>query len=178
MLMPGFQSPAAHHSGAYRLLASIGAYARNSGKAQAWGLRSVAWLLLAAALLPACKRTPPEQALRETIAAMQAAGEARSVDALFEPIAEDFAGEQGMDRTAFRRYVTVMSMRQRSIGVTLGPVDVKLFGDRATANFTAAITGGSAGLLPDQAQVYAIETGWRLEGADWKLISARWKEQL
>ena len=54
---------------------------------------------------------------------------------------------------------------------------MKLIGDRATANFTAAITGGP-GLLPDQAQVYDIETGWRLEGADWKLISAKWKPQL
>jgi ketosteroid isomerase-like protein len=138
-----------------------------------------AWALLAFLLLlaTACNRTPPEQALRETIAKMQAAGEARDVDALFDPIAEDFAGSEGMDRQAFRRYVTLMSMQNKSVGVTLGPIDVKLYGDRATASFTAAIRGGP-GLLPDQAQVYAIETGWRLEDGDWKLISATWKPQL
>jgi len=134
-------------------------------------------LLAAALLLPACKHTPPEQALRETIAKMQAAGEARDMDALFDPIAEDFAGAQGMDRKEFRRYMTLVSMRQASVGVTLGPVDVKLFGDRATAKFTAAITGGP-GFLPNQAQIYEIETGWRLEGDDWQLISARWQEKL
>ena len=117
----------------------------------AWPLVAAA-LLLAAALLPACKHTPPEQALRETIAKMQAAGEARDMDALFDPIAEDFAGAQGMDRKEFRRYMTLMAMRQKSVGVTLGPVEVKLFGDRATAKFTAAITGGP-GFLPNQAQV-------------------------
>ena len=134
-------------------------------------------LLAATLLLPACSHAPPEQALREAIAKMQAAGEARDMDALFEPIAEDFAGAQGMDRKEFRRYMTLMAMRQKSVGVTLGPVEVKLYGDRATAKFTAAITGGP-GFLPSQAQIYDIETGWRLEGNDWKLIAAHWKEQL
>ena len=129
------------------------------------------------ALSAACQKTPPEQALRETIAKMQAAGEARDVDALFEPIAEDFAGSEGMDRQAFRRYVTLMSLRSQNVGVTLGPVEVKLYGDRANAKFTAAITGGP-GFLPNQAQVYDIETGWRLAGDDWQLISARWNEKL
>lgn len=128
-------------------------------------------------LLAGCHRTPPEQALRDTIAKMQSAGETGDVDALFEPIAEDFAGSEGMDRTAFRRYVTLMRMRQANVGVALGPIDVQLIGDRATAKFTATITGGG-GFLPEQAQVYAIETGWRLEGADWKLITATWKPQL
>lgn len=128
-------------------------------------------------LLAACHRTPPEQALRDTIAKMQAAGEARDVDALFEPIAEDFAGSEGMDRKAFRRYLTLMSMQNKRVGVGLGPIEVKLFGDRATATFNATITGGQ-GFLPEQAQVYAIETGWRRDGDEWKLISATWKPQL
>ena len=126
---------------------------------------------------PACRKTPPEQALRETIAKMQAAGEARDVDALFEPIAEDFAGSEGMDRQAFRRYVTLMSLRSQNVGVTLGPVEVKLYGERANAQFTAAITGGP-GFLPNQAQVYAIDTGWKRDGDEWKLITATWKTPL
>jgi hypothetical protein len=175
MLMLRFRSPAAHHSGAYRLLAPIGAYAPNLGKPRAAALAAGA--LLALLLLAGCNRTPPEKALRETIAQMQESGEKGDVEALFEPIAEDFAGSEGMDRTSFRRYVTLMRMRQKQVGVTLGPIDVKLIGDRATANFSATITGGP-GFLPDQAQIYDIETGWRLEGADWKLISARWKPKL
>lgn len=128
-------------------------------------------------LLTACSREPPEAALRATISEMQKAAEAHDNDALFEPIAGDFAGSEGMDRTAFRRYVTLLGMRHKSVGVNLGPMDVKLFDDRATVKFTAAITGGP-GFLPDQAQVYQVETGWRLEGGDWQLISAKWKPTL
>jgi len=128
-------------------------------------------------LLPGCKHAPPERALRDTISKMQAAGESGDIDALLEPIAEDFSGEQGMDRKAFRRYITFMRMRQSKVGATLGPIDVKLFGDRASATFTATITGGP-GMMPTQVQVYDIETGWRLEGSDWKLINAKWQPKL
>jgi hypothetical protein len=177
MLMPGFRSPAApQHSGAYRLVLWIGAYAPIAGKARAAALATtLGWAFSLG--LAGCKHTPPEQALRDTIAEMQAAGEKGDVDALFEPIAEDFTGAEGMDRTAFRRYVTLVRMRQKSVGVTLGPIDVKLYGDRATANFTATLTGGP-GFLPDQAQIYDIETGWRLSGSDWKLINAKWQPKL
>lgn len=127
--------------------------------------------------LAACGREPPEQALRDTIATMEAAAEAGDADALFEPIAEDFAGSQAMDREAFRRYVLVMGLRQQTVGVQLGPLDVKLYGDRASVAFTAALTGGP-GWLPDRAQVYDVTTGWRLDDGDWKLISASWREKL
>lgn len=137
----------------------------------------LAWLLVATAGLAACRHAPPEQALRSTIAGMQVAAQAKDTDALFEPIAEDFAGEGGMDRKDFRRYVTLVGFRQAKVGASLGPLDVKMFGDRATVTFTAALTGGP-GWLPEQAQVYQVQTGWRLEGNDWKLISAQWKPRL
>jgi hypothetical protein len=177
MLIPGVPSSRVpRHSLPYPRLDPIGAHAPNARKPKAAGLRTLLFLGLLA-LVAACSKTPPEQALRETIAKMQAAGEARDIEALFEPISEDFSGSEGMDREAFLRYVTLMTLRQKDIGVTLGPIDVKLFGDRATANFTAAIRGGP-GILPDQAQVYVIETGWKMEGDDWKLLSATWKAQL
>ena len=108
---------------------------------------------------------------------MEEAAEHNDADALFDHIADDFAGSQGMDRDAFRRYVLVMGLRNQSIGVNLGPLDVKLFDDRASVAFTVALTGGP-GWLPDRAQVYDVTTGWRLQGNDWKLISASWKAKL
>lgn len=137
----------------------------------------MALLLSLAPILGGCAREAPEQALRDTIAAMQAAAEARDTDALFEPIAEDFAASEGMDRQGFRRYVTVMSLRNARVSVSLGPIDVKLFGDRATADFTAAVSGG-AGLLPENAQVYDVSTGWRMADGEWQLISAKWTPKL
>ena len=127
--------------------------------------------------LAGCSREPPEAALRSTIAGMVAAAEASDTDAVFEPIDEDFSGSEGMDREAFRRYVTIMGLRNQKVGVQLGPLDVKLINKRAMVKFTAALTGG-AGWMPERAQVYEVDTGWRLDGDKWMLISARWKPQL
>ena len=124
-----------------------------------------------------CSSPPPEQALRDAVGKLQAAVQTRDIDALFEPIADDFVGPEGMDRQTFRRYVTVITLRKQKFGVQLGPLDVKMFAERATVTFTAATTG-SDGWLPDSAQVYQVETGWRMESGQWKLMSAAWQAKL
>lgn len=106
---------------------------------------------------------------------MEAAAEARDSDALVEAFAEDFAGPGGMDKLQFRRYLALIWLRNQDVGVTLGPLTVELVGqDRARVDFTAAARGG-ANWLPERAEVYQVSTGWRLEGDDWKLISADWE---
>jgi ketosteroid isomerase-like protein len=159
----------------------IGAYALGAGKPlwRSCRVPSILVALLLAMLLIGCRKTPPEEAIRAAIGQMQTAAESRDVGAILEPIAEDFAGPGGMDRKAFRQYVALVSLRNEKVGVDLGPMEVKLFGDRATATFTAAARGGSAGgLLPDQAQVYRVDTAWRLDEGEWKLISATWEPVL
>jgi len=135
--------------------------------------------LFAGVLLVAagCAKDPPEAALRATIASMQQAAEARDAAALVEAVSEEFAGPEGMDRDQFRRYLAVIWLRNREVGVRLGPLDVELVGDRARVDFTAATTGGE-GWMPERAQVHQVSTGWRIEGGDWKLISASWEPVL
>jgi len=135
--------------------------------------------LITAALLvgAGCAKDPPEAALRATIASMQEAAEARDAAALVGSVSDDFAGPHGMDRDQFRRYLAVLWLRDREVGVRMGPLDVELIGDRARVDFTAATTGGQ-GWMPDRAQIHQVTTGWRLEGGDWKLISADWQPVL
>ena len=158
---------------------SIGAYPPGSGKAPGVWKHSLFTLCLAGlmALLAACSGEPPEAALRATIADMQAAAEARDSSALVDRFSEEFVGPEGMDRDQFRRYLAVIWLRNREVGVNLGPLEVELIGERAIVEFTAAATGGS-GWLPDRAQVYRVSTGWRIEGGEWRLISARWEPAL
>ncbi|MEO6264262.1 MAG: nuclear transport factor 2 family protein [Luteimonas sp.] len=134
---------------------------------------------LAAALsFSGCVRTPPEQRLRDTVAALQAAIEARDVGGMKEILAEDFVGTDGLDREGTGRLAQVMFLRHRDVGVSLGPLEVELHERHATVRFNAALTGGSGAPLPDTARLYDVETGWRLEGNQWRLTSASWTPRL
>ncbi|MGQ4659293.1 nuclear transport factor 2 family protein [Lysobacter sp. F6437] len=137
-----------------------------------------ALVLAAACLLAGCARTPPEQALRETMQALRGAVEQRDASAVADHLADDFVGPDGMDRDGARRLAAVAFLRHRDVGVTLGPVDVSVKQDHATVHFTAVLTGGSGRALPDAARLYDVETGWRLEEGDWHLTSARWTPRL
>lgn len=158
------------------VLPRIGAQAPNAGKASR--TRFFALVVLFSALLAACRHPPPEQALRDTVARMQKAGEARDVAGFMAQVDDDFAGPDGMDRQRLRQFLAVVALRNQRIGTTLGPLDVRILGERATVDFTLGASGGDAGWLPDRTQVYDVHTGWRRDGDDWKLLSASWQPKL
>ncbi|MFC3128610.1 nuclear transport factor 2 family protein [Coralloluteibacterium stylophorae] len=108
---------------------------------------------------------------------MAAAVEARDAGAVLAPVAEDFGGPDGLDRDGLARLVRLSFLRNAGIGTTLGPMSVQVDGERARVGFDAGLTGGR-GLLPERAQLYAVETGWRFEDGEWMLISAQWTPRL
>lgn len=132
-------------------------------------------LLLA---LAACARTAPEEALRRDVDAMRAAVEARDAGSLADGIADDFIGPGGMDRESARRLAQVVFLRNRQVGVTLGPLDVAMREGGATVRFTAALTGGAGAMLPTSGQVYDVTTTWRQDDQAWELVTAEWTPKL
>ena len=129
---------------------------------------------LAVLLIAGCARSSPEEKLRTTIAELQAAAEAREPRAFVGYISEDFIGTPGeLDREGLRNFVRGLLLSQQRVGVTLGPIDVKLYGeDRARVETTAFVTG-SAGALDSDA--LSIRSDWRLEEGNWRCIAASWE---
>ncbi len=145
------------------------------------GTRAVSFALALALfglVLAGCARTPPEQRLRETLAGLQASVEQRDPGALQGYLAKDFVGPDGLDREQARRMAQVLFLQHRDVGVRAGPQEIVLRDGHATVRFTAALTGGSGRFLPDSAQLYEIESGWREEDGDWHLTSIRWTPAL
>lgn len=142
------------------------------GMKQAQGLLA-GWMLLAW-LLSGCTQDPPEVRLRARIAQMQEALEARKPGDFMQGVAEDFGSAEGMDRQALHDLLRLQVLRHARIGVSLGPLEVTVRGDRATVSFPAMTTGGQEAGLPDSARPWAVTSDWR-DGADgWQLIHARW----
>lgn len=148
---------------------------------QFWQSRYLRPILLACMLsmFVACNHGTPEQAVRHQLEALQAAVDARDAGAVDDLLADDFIGNDGLDRQGARRLAAGMFLRYRDVAVKSGPATVELRGQRdAVLRFSVLATGGSGGLLPDSGQIYQVETGWRLVDGDWKLLSASWKDKL
>jgi hypothetical protein len=130
--------------------------------------------VLLALVLQGCSRTPPEERLREAMSGLQASIEQRDAKALQSYLAQDFVGPDALDREGARRMARILFLRHGEVGVRTGPEEVALQPGHATVRFSAVLTGGAGGLLPDAAQVYDVESGWRDEDGAWRLTSVRW----
>lgn len=122
-----------------------------------------------------CTRAPAEQRLREAMSGLQTAIESRESNTAIGFLADDFIGTGGLDREGARNLLRLMVLRHQNLGLTLGPAQIELFDTRATVRFTAVATGGQGALLPESARLWHVETAWRDDGGDWKLISAQWQ---
>jgi len=130
-------------------------------------------------LLAGCSRTSDEQRIREAMAAMQQAMEARDPRAFMSRITEDFVGNEGeFDRNALGNLLRIEVLRDDRIGVTLGPIEIDMQGDRAKARVLATLTGGGGGLLPEHGSVYTITSSWKRQGSEWRCYNATWKQDL
>jgi len=139
----------------------------------------ILWLACAVLALGACARKPDEQRLRETIGAMQSAIEQGKPRDFMAFVAPDFTANEGsVDRDGLANILRVAALRNEKIGVTLGPIAVTLQGERASADVTATLTGGSGGLLPERGAIYAIHSAWKKQGAAWLVYSATWEQKL
>ena len=110
---------------------------------------------------------------------MQAAVESRSPRDFLRFVTADFTGnENAVDRDALGNLLRVEILRNEQVGVTLGPIEIDLQGDRATVHVTATLTGGKGGLIPERGAIYSITSGWRREGRDWRCYTASWEQNL
>ena len=139
----------------------------------------VACLVVLLPVLCACSRSSDEERIRQAMAAMQQAMQERSPRAFMAHVGDDFVGNEAVfDKTALFNLLRVEVLRNDSVGVMLGPIDIELQGDRATAHVVATVTGGSGGLLPEHGAVYDITSGWKRQGREWVCISGRWEQKL
>lgn len=138
----------------------------------------VACLVALALLLAGCDRATPEQRLRDTLGNLHGAVERKDAAAVADILAEDFIGPDGLDRDGARRMAQLLFLRHGTVGASTGPVSVDMQPGHAAARFSVALTGGTGALLPDAARLYEVETGWREEGGEWRLTSARWEAKL
>jgi len=149
-------------------------------KASGKALRVAITILLCVGLpvLSACRHAPDEEQVRKAIAGTTEGVEAGKASDTVEALTEDFDGNAGqLDRKSLANLIRLYALRGQKVHVLMGPMDVERRGERMVATFTVTLTAG-AGVLPDNAGAYAVETGWRKEDGEWRCFTATWKKAL
>lgn len=124
-------------------------------------------------LLTACASEGPEARLRATVAAMEAAVEAKQPGDFVAYVTEDFSGgRESLDRRTLRGVLASQMIGAETIEVVLGSPEITLHGDRATLVVDATVLGGR--YFPDRAERLRITSGWRLEDGEWRCYTADW----
>lgn len=133
-----------------------------------------AWIaVLAAACSPP---TPVEELIVAEIRDMESAIESGERLNFMSHVADDFRGQGGaMNHDQLRAFIVLQLRRYQNLEARLFPITVQEIGEtEARADFRALLTGGGD-WFPEDGQLYAIETLWRLEDGEWLLTSANWE---
>jgi hypothetical protein len=127
--------------------------------------------------LTACgPAAPDEERIREAILGMAQALAESDVRGFLAPLADDFSGVTwDLDERGARLLLQRELRARERLRARVFDISVELRGEsRAVADFQVVLTGGS-GLIPETGRWYRVESGWRLDGNDWKLVSAQWE---
>ncbi|HEY6893405.1 MAG TPA: hypothetical protein VI258_04505 [Rhodanobacteraceae bacterium] len=139
-------------------------------------LRAIGFVVAAA--VGACSRPPDETRIRNAIAAMQAAAEARDASGVLDHVGTDFTGQRGeIDRAALARLLKIEFLRKEGFDVTVGALAIEIDGDRATATFDMTVADASRRWLPSGRETFAVVSGWRREGSGWVCYNATWDDK-
>jgi hypothetical protein len=132
---------------------------------------------LASLLLVACGgKLSVEQQVIATLRNMEVAAENGEHFEFIGYVADTFKGQQGtMDRREFHRFMIFQINQHRRLLAQFFPIRVQETGeDLASAYFQLLVTGGG-GLLPENGQIFEVETRWILDDGDWMLNYADWE---
>lgn len=130
-----------------------------------------------ALLLTACGGAGPEAEIRENIAFMQEAVEAKESGAAVKYLAEHFTGTHGVDKRDLRRILMANFMQHKNVNVAITRLDIEVNEyNPITARMNAVvIVTGAEGLLPRDGELINVSGDWELHEGEWLLVSAHWE---
>ena len=142
------------------------------------------WLLVSVALLlTACSEPVDDEVrIRQRVAEMVNAAEARELGDVLEPVHDDFLGNKRIRRVNLKGLVLLHFRRNKNIHVYVNDLEVVLKGDEADvreAKVTCnVVMVGRNQTLPEHARVLQVTSVWKKIEDDWFVVSASWKDPL
>lgn len=130
-------------------------------------------------LLTGCSDPPPaEDDIEKALDSMEKAVENNKPEPVLDRLHGDFKlnrSGHSLSRSEAERLLRLTLRRHQNVSVVLTRVKVESEPsrkDRARAWFSAVVTSSSRSrFLPEDGELYRIESEWALEGGQWKLLN-------
>jgi hypothetical protein len=135
------------------------------------------FVLLLLVPVSACTKTPPQEAILANIQSMQEAAENKEPRKAVEYLAENFAGNHGIDKMGLRRIMAGIFLQHQNINVAITRMNIEinpLDPYRASMDGVVILTG-AANILPQDGRMYKVTGEWQLQDDEWMLVQARWE---
>jgi hypothetical protein len=146
---------------------------------QRQGLGYVYWftLLLVLGFIAACSEPASEETrLRQVIADMEKAAEAKQVRPILAYLADDFLGNKVYRKANIGGMLLLHFRQNQHIHVYLHIVEMKIKDAQAQIQCQVILAGRDEKVVPERARILVIDSDWQKRDGEWSVVKAHWKD--
>ena len=129
--------------------------------------------------LASCKKDSDEQKIYKILDAGVAELEAGNVKGAMEYVAEDFSGDEGIDKQTIRGVLGGQMLRGNRITIMRRDEKVKVDGNGAIATLDAALFQGDRskmkGVVPQRSGTYRFTITFRKDDGEWLITKTKYE---
>ena len=127
-------------------------------------------LLVILVFLPACSEPlPDETRLRQAVAAMEKAVEAKQTGPILDYLAKDFLGNEMYHKANIRGILLLQFHQNRYIHVYLRIVELNIKDAQAHLQVQVILAGRDKKIIPEHARILVIDSDWLKRDGEWRV---------
>lgn len=135
--------------------------------------------LLVLGWLAGCSEPPSDEIqLRQAVAAMEQAVEAKQSEPILDYLSKDFLGNTTYRKANIRGMLLLHFRRNQHIHVYLRIASLTIKDDKAQMQCQVILAGRGEQVLPQRGRVLVIDSDWEKRDGDWRVMKARWQDPL
>lgn len=141
----------------------------------------VSWITLSmlAGGVAACSKPPSDETrLRQAVADMEKAAEAKQLNPILAYLGEDFLGNHIYRKANMSGMLVYQFHRNQHVHVFLHITGLTIKADHAQLRCEVLLAGRGQQVVPDRARVLVIKSDWRKRDGKWQVMRASWKDPL
>lgn len=142
-------------------------------------IQSVRWITLFLGLicLSACGKPPSDETrLRQALANIEKAAEAKTVRPLLDYLAEDFQGNGVYSKANIRGLLLIYFRQNPHIHVYMHISELIIQGTQANIRCEVIVAGRGEKIVPERGHILEIDTNWQKRDGQWQVVRASWKD--